>query len=54
MSSVPQPDEPIRLTVLPPREALQQARPLPSNEDMAIEGLTDDEWLAFEKLLAER
>lgn len=54
MSVVPHPDEPTGLTVLPPEEALKRARPLPSDHEMAIEGLTDDEWTAFEKALAER
>lgn len=54
MSVVPNPDEPTGLTVLPPDEALQRARPLPSDDDMAIEGLTEDEWKAFEQALAER
>ena len=30
-----------------------RARPLPSDDEMAIEGLTDDEWTAFETALAE-
>lgn len=42
------------LTVLPPDEALKRALPMPSDEDMQIEGLTDDEWKAFETALAER
>lgn len=42
------------LTVLPPEEALRRARPLPSDSEMAIEGLTEDEWKAFEQALAER
>lgn len=54
VSTVPQPDEPLGLTVLPPEEARQRARPLPSDDDMAIEGLTEDEWKAFEQALAER
>jgi hypothetical protein len=54
VSVVPHPDEPTGLTVLPPEEALKRARPLPSDEEMAIEGLTDHEWKAFEKALAER
>lgn len=37
------------MTVLPPEEALKRARPLPSDEEMAIEGLTDDEWKAFQR-----
>ena len=54
VSVVPHPDEPNRLTVLPPREALRRARPMPSDDDMAIEGLSDEEWKAFEDALAER
>jgi len=51
---VPRPEEPVGLTVLPPEEALRRARPLPSDSEMAIEGLTEDEWKAFEQALAER
>lgn len=54
VSVAPHPDEPTGLTVLDPEEALKRARPLPSDEEMAIEGLTDDEWKAFENALAER
>ena len=54
MTLVPQSDEPARLTVLSPREALRNAKPLPNNEELAIDGLTDEEWSAFEKALAER
>lgn len=54
MSTFSEPEKPTKLVVVPPREALRQARPLPSNDDMAIEGLTDDEWLAFDKALTER
>jgi hypothetical protein len=50
----PRPDDLTGLTVLSPEDALKRARPLPSDEEMAIEGLTDDEWKAFEKALAER
>jgi hypothetical protein len=42
------------LTVLPPQEALRRAKPLPSDDDMALEDVTDDEWDAFEHALAER
>ncbi len=42
------------LTVVTPKEALQRARPLPSDDDMAVEGLTDEEWDAFENALADR
>ena len=34
---------PSHLTVATPKEALQRARLLPGDDDMAIEGLTDDE-----------
>lgn len=54
MSIVPHSDAPSALTIVPPEEALKRARPLPSDDEMAIEGLTDDEWKAFEKALAER
>ncbi len=54
MSTVPHSDEPVGLTVLPPEDALKRARPLPTDDEMTIEGLTDDEWMAFEKALAER
>jgi hypothetical protein len=53
MSVVPHLDEPDGLTVSPPEEALQRALPLPSDDDMAIDGLTDDEWKAFVRALAE-
>jgi hypothetical protein len=54
MSVVPNPDDLGGLTMLDPEEALLRARPLPSDAELAIEGLTDDEWKAFEKALAER
>ena len=54
MSVMPNAAEPAGLTVLPPEEALRRARPLPSDAELAIEGLTEDEWKAFEKALAER
>ncbi len=54
MSVVPHPDEPVSLTLLPPAEALKAARPVPNLEDLAIEGLTEAEWKAFEQALAER
>ena len=54
VSVVPHPEKSPQLTVLPLREALRQARPLPGDADMAIEGLTDDEWKAFENALTER
>jgi hypothetical protein len=51
---VPTPDDHTRLTVVSPREALRQARPLPADEDLVIDGLTSEEWKAFEQALAER
>jgi hypothetical protein len=42
------------LTVVTAKEALQRAKPLPGDDDMAVEGLTDDEWDAFEQALADR
>jgi len=54
MSVVPHPDELGGLTIVSPVEALRLARPLPTDAEMAIDGLTDDEWNAFQKALAER
>jgi hypothetical protein len=54
MAVVPDPHQPEVLTVVQPDEALRLARPLPAAEDMVIEGLTDDEWNAFEQALADR
>lgn len=48
------PRESSRLTVATPKDALQRAQPLPGDDDMAVEGLTDDEWAAFEQALADR
>jgi hypothetical protein len=42
------------LTVVTPAVALERAMPLPSDADMAVEGLTDYEWNAFEHALADR
>jgi hypothetical protein len=53
MSVVEQPSEP-SLVVLPPDEALRRARPLPSVEELTIEGLTVEEWNALTAVLAER
>lgn len=54
MSVVPHRDQPSTLTVVAPEEALRRASPLPSDAEMAIDGLTDDEWKAFEQALANR
>jgi len=35
-------------------DALDRARQLPDDADMVIEGLTDDEWAAFEQALTNR
>jgi hypothetical protein len=52
VSTVEQPDEP-SVRFYPPDEALKRARPLPAPQDLVIEGLTDDEWAAFQEALAE-
>ncbi|MDQ6797443.1 MAG: hypothetical protein M3011_05360 [Actinomycetota bacterium] len=54
MSVAENPHEASHLTVVTPKEALQRARPLPGDDDMAVEGLTDEEWDAFENALADR
>ena len=54
MSVVPHSEKPAHLTVLPLREALSRAQPLPSNDELIIDGIVDDEWAAFEKALADR
>ncbi|MHB8246861.1 MAG: hypothetical protein ACYDGN_16230 [Acidimicrobiales bacterium] len=52
MSTLEHPDEPT-VRVLPPEEAFGVARLLPARDVLAIEGLTDDEWRAFQEALAE-
>ena len=47
-------DEPVGLTVLPPDEALLRTLLVPTAEELEIEGLTDEEWDAFEQALAAR
>lgn len=37
-----------------PKDALQRAELLPSDDDMAVEGVTAEEWDAFEQALADR
>lgn len=54
MSIAESPQDPNQLLVVTPQDALQRARPLPSDHDMAIEGLTTEEWNAFEHALADR
>lgn len=50
MSVVEQPG----VLVLPPEEALRQARPVPSADELAIEGVTVEEWDAVQAALADR
>ena len=50
MSTAEQPHEP---RVFPPNEALRRAHPLPPSDELAIEGLTEDEWAAFQEALAD-
>ena len=54
MSIASHPEEPVRLTVLSPDDALDRALPAPSAQDLKIEGLTDQEWTAFEQALSDR
>jgi len=42
------------MTVLPADEAARRARPLPSDDDMALDDVSDEEWDAFDRALAER
>lgn len=37
--------------VVTPKDALQRAQPLPSEDDMAVDGVTVEEWEAFEQAL---
>ena len=54
MTVVPSPEERYPLMVLPPFAALKAARPAPSGAELAIEGLTDEEWDAFLQAITER
>ena len=47
-------NEPVQLTVLPPEQTLHHAQPLPNDEDLVIEGLTDAEWEAFARARTDR
>jgi hypothetical protein len=42
------------LIVVSAKKAVERAKPLPSDDDMALEGLTDDEWDAFERAIADQ
>jgi hypothetical protein len=54
MSAFPDPSGPPALVVLPPDEAVRRAGPVPTEDELALEGVTDDEWSAFERALADR
>ena len=47
-------EKPIALVVVAPDEAVRRAKPVPRPAALAIDGLTDDEWGAFERALADR
>ena len=51
VSTVEQPGKPA-VRFYPADEALKRARPSP--EELQIEGLTDNEWVAFQEALAEQ
>jgi hypothetical protein len=51
---VSRPDEPTGLTVDLPDDALKRAQPLPSDDEMAITDLADEEWRAFQQAPADR
>jgi hypothetical protein len=53
MSTVEEPREP-SLVVVTPDEALRLARPLPTADELAIEGLTAEEWTALNLALVDR
>lgn len=47
-------EEQLRIVFYPPEEALRRARPLPPREEMGLgDDMTDEEWEAFQKALAE-
>lgn len=48
------PDGEPRIEVLSIDDALRAAKPLPPHGEMAIDGLAEDEWDAFERALSER
>lgn len=52
MSVVDEPEQP-NLRFYPPDEAWKRARPLPPRESLVIEGLTDEEWEAFQEAIAD-
>lgn len=52
MSTLEKPGEP-RLEIYPPEEALRRAHQLPPREKLVIEDVPDEEWVAFQEILAE-
>ena len=54
MSGAKDPREGSHLNVHSPLDALDRAQQLPDAEEMVIEGVTDDEWAAFEQALTDR
>jgi hypothetical protein len=54
MSVMSRSDELSGLTVLPPEQALEHARPVPKDAHLVNEDLTDAEWKAFITALADR
>lgn len=54
MSVVPASDAACPLTVVLPDEAVERSLPIPGVDELGIEGLTDEEWEAFERALADR
>lgn len=52
VSTAEQSDEP-RVTAYPPEEALRRAQPLPSQERLVLEDVSEDDWTAFREALAE-
>lgn len=52
MSIVEQPGEPV-VHIYAPDEALMQARPLPSHDQLVVEDINDEEWKAFQEALAD-
>jgi hypothetical protein len=52
MSTLHEPREP-EVRAYPPEEALRRSRPLPRREDLVVDEVPADEWVAFQEALAE-
>ena len=52
MSTLHEPQEP-EVRAYPPEEALRRSRPLPRREDLVVDEVPADEWVAFQEALAE-